>query len=100
MVTMTASNLRLSRKIPTMPSTKAAGNDSIMSNPPRTARGLPHPGCSKISAKNVTMGMPSRITAIFPRRISIAPYCLQESLKRIFYFFIIISTSSDQCQMK
>ncbi len=81
MVAMTASNLRLSRKIPTMPSTKAAGNDSIMSNPPRTARGLPHPGRSNISAKIVTKGIPSRIKAIFPRRIFVPPFQKNGKLK-------------------
>ncbi len=95
---MTASNLRLSRKIPTMPSTKAAGNDSIISSPPRTARGLPHPGRSKISATNVTKATPSRIAAIFPRRISVLSF--QKNTKTKLRTPSIISALRNQCQSK
>lgn len=95
---MTASNLRLSRTSPTMPSTKAAGNDNSMSSPPRTARGLPHPGRSTISATSVTKAIPSRITAIFPRRISVLSF--QKNTKTKLRTSSIISALRNQCQSK
>jgi len=55
--------------IPTIPTTKEARMEKIISNPARAARGLPQPGRSTILAHIVAMAMPSRIVDIFPKRI-------------------------------
>ncbi len=65
-VVIIARDLRLSRTIPTMPNTKAKGNVSTISNPPRIARGLPHPGRRTAEAKIVTIEILSRIADILP----------------------------------
>jgi len=52
-----------------MPTIKAAGNESITSNPPRAARGLPHPGFSIKSVRIAAAAMPSKVAEIFPKRI-------------------------------
>jgi hypothetical protein len=49
-----------------MPNTKAKGNESTVSNPPRIAKGLPHPGLITIAATMVIIGTPSRIADILP----------------------------------
>ena len=64
-----ASTLRLSRTMPKMPNIKARGIEQIMSNPPRAARGLPHPGRRQVRITNVAMGMTIKIDAILPNRI-------------------------------
>lgn len=69
MVVIIERTLRWSRIIPRMPNTKAAGNENIISNPPRIARGLPQPGRSTMVATMVTTGMPSKTADIFAQRI-------------------------------
>jgi hypothetical protein len=81
-----------------MPNTKAVGNDNSTSSPPRTARGSPHPGRSTISAKIVTKAIPSRIAAIFPRRISVLSF--QKNTKTKLQTPLIISALRNQCQSK
>jgi hypothetical protein len=68
-VVVIASHFWLSWIIPTMPYTRAAGNENIMSNPPRTARGLPQPGLLRSAIQNVAPATPSRTADIFPKRI-------------------------------
>ena len=67
-VMIMASNLRLSKMIPTIPK-KMAGNEIVISNHPRAAIGLPQPGRSIITAKNVVTNMAKKIADIFPKRI-------------------------------
>jgi hypothetical protein len=38
-----ASHLRRSKMIPMTPSIRETGNENMISNPPRIAKGLPHP---------------------------------------------------------
>jgi hypothetical protein len=71
-VVIIASNLRLSRTIPVIPTIREAGREEITSSPPRAARGLPQPGRSTLIANIVAKVIPSRITDIFPKRILIA----------------------------
>jgi len=52
-----------------MPNIKARGIEQIMSNPPRAAIGLPHPGRRQARITNVTMGIAINIDAILPKRI-------------------------------
>jgi hypothetical protein len=52
--------------IPATPNPRAQGIERIVINPPRIARGLPHPGLIKIWATSVTIGIASRIADIFP----------------------------------
>ena len=72
-VVIIASNLRRSKTIPMIPNAKAAGNENIISNPPRAAIGLPHPSGSTISVTIVATAMPSRAAEIFPNRIFCSP---------------------------
>jgi hypothetical protein len=64
------SNLFLSRKIPIMPTSKAAGNENIISNPPRAANGLPQPGCNIKNIRIVAAAIPRKVAEIFPKCIS------------------------------
>lgn len=68
-----AKNLRLSRMIPTMPNTKAAGIERFIINPTRVLIGLPHPGLSIMLALAVRVAMTSNVIAIFPKRIFSSP---------------------------
>ncbi len=86
-VVIIASILRLSQTIPTMPTIKAAGNEKIISSPPRAARGLPQPGLSIISAHIVTAAMPNKIAEIFPKRIVNSP----KNTKYKFQYFDYIN---------
>ena len=70
-----ASDLRRSFAIPRMPKSNAAGNENIISNPPRTARGLPQPGLHRSTMTNVAPAMTSRAADIFPKRISFSDQC-------------------------
>jgi hypothetical protein len=65
-----ASDLRRSFAIPRMPKSRAAGNENIVSNPPRAAIGLPQPGLHRNAIRSVPPAMPSRAADIFPKRIS------------------------------
>jgi len=56
--------------IPAMPNANATGHENNVSNPPRIASGLPHPGLKTTIAAMVTTGMQSRIADILPKRIS------------------------------
>ncbi len=67
-----ARTLRLSLIIPMMPSIKATGNETIISNPARAAIGLPQPGWIKARATNVAKGMIAKIADIFPKRIRLS----------------------------
>jgi hypothetical protein len=69
MVAMIASIRGRSKITPSMPSTRAAGNEHTTSNPPRIARGLPHPGRRQVRATNVAIGMAIKKADIFPKRI-------------------------------
>ena len=61
--------LLLSKMMPRMPRTKAAGTESIIANPPRAAIGLPQPG-RRMKSIAITMGATaSKAAEIFPRRI-------------------------------
>ena len=70
MVTTIASNLWRSKKIPRMPNNKATADEYIISNLPKVARGVPHPGRSAIKAIIVALIIPSKIAPIFPKRIT------------------------------
>ena len=66
-----ASSLRRSPMIPTMPKTKAAGNENIISNAPSVAKGLLQPGLHRSDRTSVAPAMPSRAADILPKRIII-----------------------------
>jgi hypothetical protein len=53
-----------------MPNRKARGNEHIISNLPKIARGLPHPGRNTIKQIIVAPAMPRIVADIFPKRIS------------------------------
>ncbi len=73
--------------IPTMPTIKAAGNENIISNLPKVARGLLQPGRSIISAHIVAAAMPNKIAEIFPKRIFNSP----KNAKYNFQYFDYIN---------
>lgn len=64
-----AMNLRRSKMIPRIPNIKAAGIEMFISNPPRAARGLPHPGRSIIITPAVRAATTSNVIAVVPKRI-------------------------------
>jgi len=53
-----------------MPNTRAAGNENIISNPPRIAKGLPQPGSHRNKRTNVAPAIINSVADIFPKRIS------------------------------
>jgi len=56
--------------IPTIPATKAARGENIISNPPRAASGLPQPGRNINSMRIVPAATPRSFAEIFPKRNS------------------------------
>ena len=65
-VEMIASCLLLSKMMPIMPNTRAAGKENITSNPPRVARGLPQPGSNRNRATNIAPAIINSAADIFP----------------------------------
>lgn len=68
-----ASHLRRSKMIPVMPNIRETGNENAISNPPRTANGLPHPPPNRGSVRIVRPPIPSISTESNPNRIFCLP---------------------------
>jgi len=90
---MIASNLLRSQAIPAMPNASAKGNETIISNPPRAARGLPHPGRIRIRATIVTAGIASKMPAIFPKRIFNLSQNAEQITSHLDYISLYLSSS-------
>jgi len=65
-VVTTATSLRWSWMMPTIPKIRASGNDSSVRGPARAPRGLRQPGLRTTMQAIVAPAMPRNVAAIFP----------------------------------